>query len=157
MLYDAATSLGDLDSLGLLRVTKLPRDLSWLTPIHIQMIIEVADCGEEGMRERKTQRFSEEKTDALRMLELRDILHRERDRYGKPAFLCLTWKGKEALEVLRAIERNRNKSCAARPDPIKLKGGCSECGKTDVTEAGDGAYPEKCGDERIERNRAKER
>lgn len=109
MLYDAATSLGDLDSLGLLRVTKLPQDLSWLTPIHIQMIIEVADCGEEGMRERRTQRLGEEKTDALRMLELRDILHRERDRYGKPVFLCLTWKGKEALEVLRAIERNRGK------------------------------------------------
>jgi hypothetical protein len=61
------------------------------------------------MRERKTQRFSEDKRDPVRMLELRDILYRERDRLGKPAFLCLTWKGQEALEVLRAIERNHAK------------------------------------------------
>lgn len=112
MLYDTANSLGDLDSLGLLRVTKIPQELSWLAPIHIEMIFEVAECGEEGMRERKTQRLSEEKADALRMLELRDMLYRERDRYGKPVFLCLTWKGQEALQVLRAVERNRARGAA---------------------------------------------
>lgn len=109
MLYDAANSLGDLDRLGLLRVTKIPPELSWLDPVQIQLIFEVGECGEQGMRERKTQRFSEEKRDALRMLELRDILYREHDRLGKPVFLCLTWKGKEALQVLQAVERNRPK------------------------------------------------
>ena len=112
MLYDAANSLGDLDRLGLLRVTKLPPELSWLDPIQTQLIFEVGECGEQGMRERKTQRFSEEKRDALRMLELRDILYRERDRLGKPVFLCLTWKGKETLQVLQAVERNRPKDPA---------------------------------------------
>ena len=112
MLYDTAMSLGDLDRLGLLRVTKIPPELSWLTPTQIELIFDVAECGEEGMRERKTQRFSEQKRDALRMLELRDILYRERDRLGKPVFLCLTWRGKEALEVLRAVERNRPKDPA---------------------------------------------
>ena len=112
MLYDAANSLGDLDRLGLLRVTKIPQELSWLDPVHIELILEVAECGEQGMRERKTQRFTEAKSDALRMLELRDILYRERDRLGKPVFLCLTWKGKEALQVLRTIERNRTKDRA---------------------------------------------
>lgn len=108
MLYDAANSLGDLDALGLLHVTKLPRELEWLTPIHIEMIFAVARCGEEGMPERKTKRLDVERRDALRMLELRDLLCREYDRFGKPVFLCLTWKGKETLQVLEAVERHRN-------------------------------------------------
>ncbi|MGC8518957.1 MAG: hypothetical protein ACP5P4_10585 [Steroidobacteraceae bacterium] len=107
MLYDNASSLGELDKLGLLRVTKLPQDLSWLTAVQIELIFAVGECGEEGMRERHTRRLNEEKRDALRMLELRDILYRERDRLGRPVFLCLTWKGQEALQVLQAIERNR--------------------------------------------------
>jgi len=115
MLYEVANSLGDLDDLGLLRVTKIPQHLEWLTSIQIELIFEVADCGEEGMRERRSRRFSDEKRDALRMLELRDILYRERDRLGKPVFLCLTWQGKEALQVLRAIERNRAKDTAQWP------------------------------------------
>jgi hypothetical protein len=110
MLYENANSLGELDKLGLLKVTKIPTELSWLTPLHIEMILAVGACGEEGMRERRARRFSEEKRDALRMLELRDILYRERDRLGNPVFLCLTWKGQEALQVLQAIERNRGKS-----------------------------------------------
>ena len=112
MLYDAAHSLGDLDALGLLRVTKIPQHLEWLTPVQIELIFEVADCGEQGMRERKAQRYSQEKRDELRMLELRDILYRERDVRGQPVFLCLTWQGKEALEVLRAIKRHREKDSA---------------------------------------------
>ena len=112
MLYESANSLGELDKLGLLRVTKLPPELSWLTPIQMELIREVGGCGEEGMRERRTKRLSEEKRDALRMLELRDILYRERDRLGKPVFLCLTWKGQEALQVLQAIERHRAENSA---------------------------------------------
>lgn len=113
MLYDTAHSLGDLDALGLLRVTKIPQHLEWLTPAQIELIFEVAKCGDQGMRERKARHYSEAKRDELRMLELRDLLYRERDVRGQPVFLCLTWQGKEALEVLEAIKRHSDKDSAA--------------------------------------------
>jgi len=105
MLYEAANSLGDLDAMGLLHITKLPQNLEWLTETHIEMLLVLAQCGEEGLPERKTRKLSTEQADALRMLELRDLVGREYDRFHKPVLLCLTWQGKETVQVVQAYLR----------------------------------------------------
>jgi hypothetical protein len=97
------SALSELDELGILRTTHVPPQLSWLSPLHVQLLISVLTCGEEGMTRRRMRKYSETETDALRQLELRDFLHWERDRFGQLAFLCLTWKGEEAAQTLLKV------------------------------------------------------
>lgn len=96
------SALSELDDLGLLRSTKIPPKLAWLSSEQIGILIDVLLCGEDGMTRRATKKYD---ADAVRELELRDYLQWERDRFGRFAYLCLTWKGEEAAQVLLRVAR----------------------------------------------------
>jgi hypothetical protein len=99
-------ALFEFDELGILRATQVPPILEWMSATHIDLLIAVYLCGEEGMSRGRTRRFEEVRADAMRALELRDYLHWERNRFGRLAFLCLTWKGQDAARLLVKVARN---------------------------------------------------
>lgn len=107
------SALFELDDLGILRSTKVPPHLEWMTDKQIEVLLAVLMSGEEGMSKRRTKQFD---ADAVRMLELRDYLVWERDRFGRLAFLCLTWKGQEAAQVFLKIAQHESRA-AVQPAP----------------------------------------
>ena len=94
------SALFELDDLGILRSTKVPPRLAWMSDVQIDILLTVLSCGEDGMTRRRSQKFD---CDSVRQLELRDYLTWERDRFGRLAYLCLTWKGEDAAQVLLKI------------------------------------------------------
>jgi len=103
------SALFELDDLGILRSTKIPPHLAWLSSAQINLLLAVFTCGEEGMTRRRSRKFD---SDVIRQLELRDYLQWERDRFGRLAFLCLTWKGQDAAQVLIKIAHHEQKALA---------------------------------------------
>jgi hypothetical protein len=101
------SALFELDDMGILRATKLPTQLAWLEGIEGTLLVQMLAAGEEGITRRRLAKFKEEGEQAARRLELRDLVHWERDRFGKPAFLVLTWKGEEAAQVLLKVFKHR--------------------------------------------------
>lgn len=101
------SALFELDDLGILRSTKIPPHLVWMSSEQIELLLAVLACGGDGMTRRRAQKFD---ADVVRQLELRDYLQWERDRFGRLAFLCLTWKGQDAAQVLLKIARHEQKS-----------------------------------------------
>lgn len=106
------SALFELDDLGILRSTKIPPAYAWMSTAQIELLINVLSCGEEGMTKRRAKKFEQ---DAVRTLELRDYLHWERDRFGNPAYLCLTWKGDDAAHVLLKIAHHGQPSNQSNP------------------------------------------
>jgi hypothetical protein len=111
-------ALFEFDELGILRATHVPPVLEWMNATQIDLLLAVYLCGQEGMSRGRTQRFDEPRTDAMRGLELRDYLHWERNRFGRLAFLCLTWKGLEAARLLVKVARNELR---ASPETSRTK------------------------------------
>lgn len=105
------SALFELEDLGLLRSTKIPPHLSWLSDVQIDILLAVLLCGEDGMTRGRSKKYD---ADAIRQLELRDYLHWERDRFGRFAFLCLTWKGQDAAQVLLKVAQNEQRSKTAK-------------------------------------------
>ena len=104
---DNASALFDLDSLGILKATKVPTTLSWINDIEATLLIDLMIAGEEGITRRRLNKQGEAGTDAARRLGLRDLVKWEHDRFGKPTFLCLTWQGEEAAKTLVRVARHR--------------------------------------------------
>jgi len=107
------SALFELDTMGILRATKLPTHLEWLNEIEIALLLQALAAGEEGLTRRRLARFKEPGVDAVTRLSLRDLVKWERDRFGKKAFLVLTWKGDEAAQTLLRVCLHKSK----RPGP----------------------------------------
>lgn len=106
------SALYELDDMGILRTTKIPPHLSWMTNEQVDVLLAVFQCGEDGMPRRRVRQMDETHSDAVRQLELRDYLQWERDRFGRLAYLCLTWKGDEAAQVLLKVAHNEQKKAS---------------------------------------------
>lgn len=104
------SALFELDELGILRSTRIPPHLEWLSEDQMHILLAVLFCGEDGLPRRRSNKFDQ---DAVRMLELRDLLQWERDRFGRLSYLCLTWKGEEAAQVLLKIAKHLQASSPA--------------------------------------------
>ena len=106
------SALFEFDELGILRATQVPPKLAWMNGAHIELLLAVYTCGEEGMARGRTRKLDESGADAMRELELRDYLQWERNRFGHFAFLCLTWQGEEAARMLLKVARNELQATA---------------------------------------------
>lgn len=104
------SALFELDDLGILRSTKIPPNLAWMSSDQISLLLAVLACGEAGMTRRHSSKFD---ADVIRQLELRDYLLWERDRFGRLAYLCLTWKGQDAAQVLLRVAHHDQRLCVA--------------------------------------------
>ena len=112
------SALFELDDLGILRTTKIPSQFAWMTEMHHQLLVEVLRCGEDGLSRRRMKKMPQDRQEALHMLELRDYLQWERDRFGQLTFLCLTWKGEEAARTILTVARNQEPPEAPAPEKV---------------------------------------
>ncbi len=103
------SALFELDTMGILKTTKLPSNLEWLKEMEISLLIKVFAAGEDGITRRQLSKLKEAGEDAAKRLELRDYVRWERDRFGNLTFLVLTWKGEEATQTLLKVCKNRSK------------------------------------------------
>lgn len=101
----------ELDAMGLLRATKVPHELDWLTDDEKVILLRLLFCGEEGMHIREVSKIQKTQSgsDAILRIEAFGLAGWERDQLGKQTFLCLTWKGTEAAELVRKVARHENK------------------------------------------------
>jgi hypothetical protein len=111
-------ALLEFDDMGILRATQVPPRLAWMTSAHIELLLAVVIRGEEGLPRRRTLKFARMAEDPVRQLELRDYVQWERDRRGRFAYLCLTWKGDEAARMLLKVAHHEQRAGAfSRPEP----------------------------------------
>lgn len=108
----------ELESLGILRQTKVPAELSWMSDSQKQLMLQVMFAGEEGLHRRVIGKFLKKEPELLIQLEFKDYVRWESDKAGKPTFLVLTWQGEEVSKVLLQVARYESRksgSAAAGP------------------------------------------
>lgn len=105
----------DLDALGLLRATKVPDELDWLSDEEKVLLLQLLFCGESGMHSREVNRIrkSQSGSDAILRIEAFGLASWERDQHGRQTFFCLTWKGAEAAELVRKVAQHENKKAVS--------------------------------------------
>ena len=109
------SALFELDTMGILRATKLPPKLEWLNETEILLLIRLLGAGEEGLTRRSLKKLKEPGEDAVTRLNLRDLVKWERDVFGNLTFLVLTWKGEEAAQTLLKVSLHKSKQTPAAP------------------------------------------
>ena len=102
------SALFELDTMGILRATKLPAKLEWLNELEITVLLLTLAAGEDGLSRRRVKKMADAGADAVRRLELRDLIKWEHDRFGREAFLTLTWQGDEAAKTLLAVGKHKS-------------------------------------------------
>jgi hypothetical protein len=110
---DTGTNL-ELESLGILRQTKLPGHLAWMDADVKFFMLELLGAGEEGLHKRHVERFRKKQDEALLRLEIAELVTWERDKTGRPMFLALTWRGTEVATLIRAVAVNESRKAAGR-------------------------------------------
>ncbi len=105
----------ELESLGILRQTKVPQELAWMSDAQKAFVLDLLFAGAEGMHKRDVSKFEKKNPDVIFTLTVRDLANWESDKLGKPTFLVLTWKGEEVAQLLLQIAKHENKK-ASSPD-----------------------------------------
>src|SRR5579871_2057522 len=104
--------LCEFDALGVLKVTQVPQGLRWMSQGQIELLLALRSYGEGGMTRSRAKKLDRTAEDDTRILELRDYLKWERDRFGRLRTLTLTWKGDEAAEILHRVAINQSDAAA---------------------------------------------
>ena len=99
----------ELDDLGILKQTKLPRELSWLSDIQKQVMLLVYLAGTDGLHKRELKKFEKKEPSFLVELTFKDYLKWESDKAGRPMFLYSTWKGDEVSKLLLQVAKYESK------------------------------------------------
>lgn len=99
----------ELETLGILRQTKVPKELAWLDKSDKQLLLLLLLQGEGGLHKSAVKKFEKKAPDAIVKISANGLADWQTDKQGRPVALCLTWKGTEAAELLLVIARNENK------------------------------------------------
>jgi hypothetical protein len=105
----------ELDALGLLRTTKVPSELDWMTDDEKLLLIRLLFCGEDGMHSREVNRVRKTQAgaDAILRLEAYGLANWERDGNGRATSFALTWKGIESAQQVKKVAQNGNNKAVA--------------------------------------------
>lgn len=98
----------ELDSLGILSPTIIPKKFTWMSDEAKQFLLHVLLCGAEGMHKRQVGKYFKGDSDMLIQLSANSLIHWETDKFGKPAYLTLTWKGEEVAKLLKVIAKSQS-------------------------------------------------
>lgn len=109
-------NIPELQSLGLLRATKVPAELDWLSSDEMAFLIQLRLAGEEGMKKRTVLKYWKNDTDSLIRLQGAGLADWQSDRLGKPAFFALSWKGIEKADQLLAVARTQSQGGIYNPE-----------------------------------------
>ncbi|MNR71678.1 hypothetical protein D3C71_23100 [compost metagenome] len=101
----------ELESLGILRQTRVPHELDWMTDDEKRFMLVLLEAGEYGLHKRVV--LKEEKQKKQEHLSLRLSAHGlaywARDRNGREMFFTITPKGEDIAATLLRIARNASK------------------------------------------------
>lgn len=103
----------ELETLGILRQTKIPQELSWMSDGQKLLMLQLLMAGEDGLHKREVVKFEKKNPDKLLDLEVRGFVQWETDKAGRPMFLTVAWKGEDAAKLLMQIARNESRKTAA--------------------------------------------
>lgn len=104
----------DLDGLGLLKATQLPKHYDWLTDLDKQFLLRLYMAGPEGLTRREAEKEEKINPEVLLRLDAASLTTWERDNRGRLAFYCLTSaRGMDVGELLMQIAKNKSKYAKA--------------------------------------------
>jgi len=98
----------ELETLGILRQTKVPPELKWMTDAEKQFMMMLLMAGEEGLHKRDVTKFQKKHADAVFNLDVRGLTNWETYKAGRPMFVVLTWKGEEVAKVLLHVAKHES-------------------------------------------------
>lgn len=100
----------ELDSLGILRQTKLPTSLNWLQDCDKALLLELLFAGETGLSKAYVAKWDKKNPESSMRLSVGSLVDWGTDKRGKPAFLILTWQGEDAANLVRKVAANGTRS-----------------------------------------------
>jgi hypothetical protein len=100
----------ELDSLGILRQTKLPPALDWLQDPDKALLIELLLAGDEGLTRAHVAKWDKTHAECSLRLSVRSLVDWGTDRRGQPSFLTLTWKGEDLAKLVMQVAKNATRS-----------------------------------------------
>ena len=105
----------ELESLGILRATRIPENLAWVDADTLCLLLQMLAAGEEGVHKRVVEKFRKAHEETLVRLEMSEFAQWQRDKCGREMFFALTWKGQEAATLLYNIAKNQTRRSCGRP------------------------------------------
>ena len=105
----------ELEGLGLLRATKVPAELNWLTSEEMAFLVQLRLAGEEGLKRAQVMKYWRTNTDGIIRLEGAGFADWHHDQVGRPAYFALTWKGMEKADQLLTVARTQSKMDGSQP------------------------------------------
>jgi len=99
----------ELESLGILRQTKVPAELAWMTDDEKTFVLNLLMAGEGGLHKREVHKHQKKLPEVVLNLEVRDLVRWESDKSGKPMFMVLSWKGEEVAQLLLQIAKHESR------------------------------------------------
>jgi hypothetical protein len=99
----------DLESLGILRQTKVPSQLDWMTDSEKHFMLFLLTAGEFGVHRRYVTKEEKKSPELSSRLSANGMADWHRDRSGKEMFFTLSLKGEETAQLLLKIARNANR------------------------------------------------
>jgi hypothetical protein len=100
----------ELDSLGILRQTKLPPSFAWLQDSDKALLVELLLAGDGGLTRAFVAKWDKASAECSMRLSARSLVDWGTDKRGKPSFLTLTWKGEDLAKLVMQVARNATRS-----------------------------------------------
>lgn len=92
--------------MGILRQTKVPQELVWMTDTEIQLLLAIYVAGDTGLHKTSIAKLVKLAPDSVFNLSVRDLVEWLTDKSGREVSLVPTWKGEEIAKILHQIARN---------------------------------------------------
>lgn len=105
----------ELETLGILRQTKVPSELNWMSDAEKQLTLILLMAGEGGLHKRDVRKFEKNNPNVLLNLDMRNYVAWETDQNGRPMFMVLTWKGEEVAKQLLQVAKHESRKAASAP------------------------------------------
>lgn len=104
----------ELESLGILRQTKVPAELAWMTEAEKNFVLSMHLSGESGMHKSAVAKLEKKHPDMVFDITVRDLAQWLTDKAGRPFALALTWKGEEIALLLHQVAKHESHRPTAR-------------------------------------------
>jgi hypothetical protein len=105
----------DLDSLGLLKAVKEPKNLDYLSEADKSFLVTLYFAGEEGLRKVLALKEEKKNPEVLLRLDAYGLASWQRDKRGHFSFFCISeHKGVDTAELLLQVAKNQSRSSARR-------------------------------------------
>lgn len=102
----------ELESLGVLRQTKVPAELTWMTEPEKRLILSILLAGEHGLHKAAVLKMEAKSPDMLFNVTIRSLAEWVTDKAGRPAALVLTWQGEEVARLLHQVAKHESRKLA---------------------------------------------